>query len=153
MDPHLNYCCLNYWSILIMTSVRVVQTVLWKRLTMEMSHHSKIHFCGISAFFWEILKKWKRARYFRIFLSCFPIFIAEVLQLFEAFPHIFEAIPFFKKNIKNFIHWGRGGRLATTTSRPSHILLIFSSEPPRNPRPSFIICVEKFLIKSGHVRA
>ena len=28
----------------------------------------------------------------------------------------------------------RGGR-PTTTSRPSHILLIFSSEPPRNPRP------------------
>ena len=33
----------------------------------------------------------------------------------------------------------RGGRPATTISRPSHILLIFSSEPPRNPRPSNII--------------
>ena len=32
----------------------------------------------------------------------------------------------------------RGGRPATTTSRPSHILLIFSSKPPQNPRPSII---------------
>ena len=32
----------------------------------------------------------------------------------------------------------RGVRSATTISRPSHILLIFSSEPPRNPRPSII---------------
>ena len=30
----------------------------------------------------------------------------------------------------------RGGRSVTTISSPSHILLIFSSEPPRNPRPS-----------------
>ena len=36
-------------------------------------------------------------------------------------------------------HFMRGGRPATTVSRPSHILLIFSSEPPRNPRPSIII--------------
>ena len=34
---------------------------------------------------------------------------------------------------------GRGGRPATTISIPSHILLIFSSEPPLNPRPSNII--------------
>ena len=30
----------------------------------------------------------------------------------------------------------------TTTSHPSHILLIFSSEPPRNPRPSIIMCLK-----------
>ena len=33
----------------------------------------------------------------------------------------------------------RGGRPATTISRPSHILLIFLSEPPRNPRPFNVI--------------
>jgi len=38
------------------------------------------------------------------------------------------------------LRWTRGGRPATTTSCPSHILLTFSSEPPLNPRPS-IICV------------
>ena len=35
----------------------------------------------------------------------------------------------------------RGGRPATTISHPSHILLIFSSEPPRNPRP--VLSVKK----------
>ena len=30
---------------------------------------------------------------------------------------------------------GRGGKPATTIFRPSHILLNFSFEPPRNPRP------------------
>ena len=34
----------------------------------------------------------------------------------------------------------RGGRPATTISRPSHILPIFSSEPPRSSRPLSIIC-------------
>ena len=34
----------------------------------------------------------------------------------------------------------RGGGPATTISSPSHIFLIFSSEPPRNPRPSIIMC-------------
>jgi len=34
----------------------------------------------------------------------------------------------------------RGGRPASTTSRPNHILLIFSSKPPLNPRPLFIMC-------------
>ena len=29
----------------------------------------------------------------------------------------------------------RGGRPVTTIFHPSHILLIFSSEPPRNPSP------------------
>ena len=33
----------------------------------------------------------------------------------------------------------RGGRPAITISRPSHILLLFSFEPSRNPRPSNII--------------
>ena len=33
----------------------------------------------------------------------------------------------------------RGGRPTTLISSPSHILLIFSSEPPRNPRPFNII--------------
>ena len=33
----------------------------------------------------------------------------------------------------------RGGRPTITISRPSHILIIFSSEPPQNPRPSNII--------------
>ena len=54
----------------------------------------------------------------------------------------------------------RGGRPATTTSRPNPILLIFSSEQPRNSRPSIII-YQKLLIledktifnKSGPVRA
>ena len=36
----------------------------------------------------------------------------------------------------------RGGRPATTISSPSHILLIFSSELPRNPRPSIIMCLK-----------
>ena len=54
----------------------------------------------------------------------------------------------------------RGGRPATTIYSPSHILLIFSSEPPRNPRPSNIIfqkclCLQDKTIceESGHVRA
>ena len=34
---------------------------------------------------------------------------------------------------------GRGGRPTTSISSPNHILLIFSSEPPRNPRPFNII--------------
>ena len=34
----------------------------------------------------------------------------------------------------------RGGRPPTPISLPSHILLIFSSEPPRNPRPSIFMC-------------
>ena len=33
----------------------------------------------------------------------------------------------------------RGGRPTTSISSPSHILLIFSSEPPRNLRPFNII--------------
>ena len=36
----------------------------------------------------------------------------------------------------------RGGRPVTTISRLSHILLIFSSEPPRNPRPLIIMCLK-----------
>ena len=32
-------------------------------------------------------------------------------------------------------HNAEGGRPTKTISCPSHILLIFSSEPPRNPRP------------------
>ena len=46
----------------------------------------------------------------------------------------------FRNFLFCFFKWARGGRPATTTSRPSHILLIFSFEPPRNPRPSFIMC-------------
>ena len=38
----------------------------------------------------------------------------------------------------------RGGRPATTISSPSHILLIFSSEPPRNSRSSNIIKIKTF---------
>ena len=34
----------------------------------------------------------------------------------------------------------RGGRPATTTSHPSHNLPIFSLEPPKNLRPSIIMC-------------
>ena len=34
--------------------------------------------------------------------------------------------------------WARGGMPIPTISRPSHILLIFSYESPRNPRPSHI---------------
>ena len=37
-----------------------------------------------------------------------------------------------------------GGSPATTISRPSHILLSFSSEPPRNPRPSIIYVFKIF---------
>ena len=35
---------------------------------------------------------------------------------------------------KKQVQWVRGGRPTTTNLSPSHILLIFSSEPPRNPR-------------------
>ena len=38
-----------------------------------------------------------------------------------------------------FESW-RGGRPTKTISRPSHNLLIFSSELPRNPGPSIIMC-------------
>ena len=41
-----------------------------------------------------------------------------------------------------------GGRPTTTISTPSHVLLIFSSKPPRNPRPFKNI----FFVQSGHVR-
>ena len=51
----------------------------------------------------------------------------------------------------------KGKRPATKISSPSHILLIFSSEPPRNPRPSlfkFLNLEDKAIFKkSGHVRA
>jgi len=54
----------------------------------------------------------------------------------------------------------RGGRPTISISSPNHILLIFSSEPPRNPRPFNIIffkCLilpDKTIFKeSGHVRA
>ena len=40
------------------------------------------------------------------------------------------------------IYSSRGGRPATIISSPSHILLIFSSEPSRNPRPSIIMCLK-----------
>ena len=53
-----------------------------------------------------------------------------------------------------------GGRPATTTSRLSHILLIFSSKPPRNPRPSIIMCFKFPILEDktiffnyGHIRA
>ena len=68
---------------------------------------------------------------------------------------------FFFINFESFFlkftygQW-RGGRSATTISRPSHILLIFSSEPPRNPRPSIsfqflkIKLFSKNLVTLGH---
>ena len=48
----------------------------------------------------------------------------------------------FKPNIFSTDGVGRGGRPVTTISKPSHILLIFSSEPPRNPSPLNIIFLE-----------
>ena len=44
----------------------------------------------------------------------------------------------------------RGGRPVTSISRPSRILLIFSSEPPWNPRPSHlgILVLRLFVLKS-----
>ena len=54
----------------------------------------------------------------------------------------------------------RGSRPTTTNSRPSHILLIFSSVPPRNPRPFNIILLKCLILpdktifkESDHVRA
>ena len=40
----------------------------------------------------------------------------------------------------------RGSRPTTTNSRPSHILLIFSSVPPRNPRPFNIILLKCLIL-------
>ena len=44
-------------------------------------------------------------------------------------------------------HLTRGGRPATTISSPSHILLIFSSEPSRNPRPSNFIVFKCLILQ------
>ena len=41
----------------------------------------KNHFWGISVLFWEIPQNWTRVRDFRIFLSCFPIFIVKVFPV------------------------------------------------------------------------
>ena len=43
----------------------------------------------------------------------------------------------------------RGGRTTTTIPSPSHILLILSSEPPRNPRPFkyIFLCVQSFKMR------
>ena len=38
----------------------------------------------------------------------------------------------------------RGGRPDKSISRPSHILLIFSSELPRNPRHLIIMCFKAY---------
>ena len=46
------------------------------------------------------------------------------------------------KSRENSPFSSRGGRPATTIFSPSHILLIFSSEPPLNPRPSNIVINE-----------
>ena len=47
----------------------------------------------------------------------------------------------FKKKTFPGVMWsGRIWRPATSISHPSHILLIFSSEPPRKPRPSLLMC-------------
>ena len=62
----------------------------------------------------------------------------------------FFGYPIFEFNPVLVYYLTRGGRPATTISRPSHILLIFSSETPRNPRPSTIIRLYK-VFKSGHV--
>ena len=53
---------------------------------------------------------------------------------------LFNAYSSLRKYI--FLGCGRGGRPTTSISSPSHILLIFSSEPPRNPRPSIIMCLK-----------
>ena len=43
------------------------------------------------------------------------------------------------------------GGTATTISRPSHILLIFSSEPPRNPRPLITICFKVVILEDKNI--
>ena len=42
----------------------------------------------------------------------------------------------------------RGGRPTTSISSPNHILIIFSSEPLRNPRPFNIIFENKYIFKN-----
>ena len=49
----------------------------------------------------------------------------------------------FQKRIENIkLRLMRGGRPATTISRPRHILIIFTSEPPQNLRPSILMCLK-----------
>ena len=56
------------------------------------------------------------------------------------------------------VAWTRGWRSTTTIYLPSHIILMFSYDPPQNPRPSIIMIfkcriLEDIFWKSGHVRA
>ena len=53
---------------------------------------------------------------------------------------LFNAYSSLRKYI--FLGCGRGGRPTTSISSPNHILIIFSSEPHRNPRPSIIMCLK-----------
>ena len=63
-------------------------------------------------------------------------------NIFLTFQYFLQhrTILFISKLDKNPQSWvTRGGGTATTIYSPSHILLILSSEPPLNPRPSNII--------------
>ena len=55
------------------------------------------------------------------------------------------------KSRENSPFSSRGGRPATTIFSPSHILLIFSSEPPLNLRPSNIVLIMKLIRNSRPV--
>ena len=72
--------------------------------------------------------------------SCSTLFILGISCQFEPFPNFPFIYRVTHKGSDFRDDWTRGGRPATTISSPSHILLIFSSEPPRNPRPSIIMC-------------
>ena len=41
----------------------------------------------------------------------------------------------------------RGGKPAITIFSPSHILIIFSSEPPQNPRPFNIVFFKRLIFQ------
>ena len=129
-----NYSQIHRWIRIWTTAVHsdndfssVVQTVIWKRLTMEMSHHSKIHFWGISDLFWEILQKWERVRYFGIFLS-FPIFILRFLLFLRRFRIFLRHFRFSKKTLKTLFTEEGGQQLLVRAtfsfSCPNHLKIL-----------------------------
>ena len=72
------------------------------------------------------------------------------LQQAQLLPQFISILKIRKKSKKK-LSWIKGlsrrGRPATTISSPSHIILIFSSDPPRNPRPSNIIFLNIYFSK------
>ena len=75
------------------------------------------------------------------------LFILGISCQFEPFPNFPFIYRVTHKGSDFRDDWTRGGRPATTISSPSHILLIFSSEPPQNPRPSNIIFLKCLILQ------